>query len=186
MTEEFSREQIILGVIILGLLATSFFLIKSMLPELDINLSSPEESPPPTVEEPVYEVDVGDVKFRIKEVKDRGNRLSLADAYSRRPHDVTTTERFIEVTIEVQNIGKKDIKGGWSINNIFDKDEREFSYYPAALAWISPESNCGGRLKPGFSPTLCTKIYEVAKVSSGLKVQVSVKNKGSAYLDLGM
>ncbi|MCD6550348.1 hypothetical protein J7K24_02265 [bacterium] len=186
MPEEFSREQIILGIIIVALLAISFFLIKSMLPELNINPSPPEESPPSIIEEPVYEVKIGDVKFRIKEVKDRGNKLSAVDAYSWRPSDLITTEKFIEVTIEVQNIGTKDIKGGWDMKNIFDKEGREFAPYPEALPWVSPDSDCGAILKPGFSPTLCTKIYEVAKISSGLRVQVNVRNVGSDYLDLGI
>ena len=44
--------------------------------------------------------------------------------------------------------------------------------------WIPDTSQCGTLLKPGFSPTPCTKIYEVAKISEKLKIEVYSKEDG--------
>ncbi len=151
-------------------------------------------SPPPEEveeeeEELVYEVEVGDIKFKLKEVKDRGDVLKASESkYPKSTReDLTTTERFIEVTISAQNIGKDNIRfGGWEVKELIDSEERNFYSSPQLDNWILEENKCGDILKPGFSPTFCTKIYEVAKISTGLKVEVLAKKGGSDFIDLGM
>ena len=161
---------------------------------LIINMTKPV--PPPVVEvekepELVYEVKLGEkVRFKLQEVKDRGDILRLEE--SKNPNfvkqDVTTTERFIEVTISVDNIGKDNIPAGsWDIKEVYDKEGRKFYSSTLLNYWASSSGKCGDLLKPGFSPTLCTKIYEVAKVSTGLKVEVFLREeKTTAYIDLGL
>ncbi len=182
MFEKFSREQIILGVTVIAVIVIIFVVVKSLMP-----------SPPPPEKteikkEPVYEVEIGNVKFSLKEVKDRGNILPASEGKS--PYnkkDLTTTERFIQVTIEAQNIGKDDIRAGsWDIGDLVDSQERKFHYNRGFDNWIPEGSECGAILKPGFAPKSCTKIYEVARISSGLKITVSLRQGGSRYIDLGI
>ncbi|MCD6177645.1 hypothetical protein J7K03_00020 [bacterium] len=182
MIENLSREQIIVGVIIIIVIVVIFIAVKSLM------LTPP---PPPEEteknKEPVYEVEIGNVKFSLKEVKDRGNILLASESKFGYPQDLTTTERFIEVTIQAQNIGTDDIKEGWwNIGDLVDSEGRRFHYERKFDRWIPEGSECGAVLKPGFAPKSCTKIYEVAKISSGLKVTVSLRQKRPRYIDLGI
>jgi hypothetical protein len=153
--------------------------------------------PPPPVEkkqEPVYETIVGNVKFKLVEAKDRGNRLLASE--SKNPEyikeDLVTTDRFIEVTISAENIGKDNIPQNlWDMEELVDKEGRKFYSSPQFDQWVVRESKCGALLKPGFTPTPCTKIYEVANVATGLKVKVSVKTVGTqkggeGLIDIGL
>ena len=46
--------------------------------------------------------------------------------------------------------------------------------------WLPSPNLCGALLKPAFDPTPCTKIYEVSKASTGLKIRVEtgINNNG--------
>jgi len=145
-----------------------------------INLTKkPPPPPPPTPKEPepVYATTVGNINFSLKEAKDLGNELLGSESkYSKTQKDVTTTEKFIELTISAENIGKENTAyGDWDVLELTDSEGRKFSYSRSWDPWISSESKCGDLLKPGFTPTLCTKIYEVAKISTGLKVKITSK-----------
>jgi len=146
--------------------------------------TSPEEEKPT---EPVYEIIIGDVKFKLEKVEDKGKVLvATEDIYPKK--NITTTEKFIEVTISAQNIGKDNIaEKNWNIEEIIDSEERKF-YSPAETRpWTLQSANCGAVLKPAFTPTLCTKIYEVAEVSTGLKIKISSKQvQGDFFIDLGI
>ena len=69
---------------------------------------------------------------------------------------------------------------------LIDSEKRKFYSSRQSDNWILEENKCGDILKPGFSPTFCTKIYEVAKISTGLKVEVSAKKGGSDFINLGI
>lgn len=140
-------------------------------------------------EELIYEVEIEDVRFKLEEVRDRGNVLKASE--SRYPksirEDKVTTEKFIEVTIAVQNIGKENVQiGNWKVGGMLDSEEREFESTQYLDNWTPKGNKCAYLLKPGFSPVLCTRIYEVAKVSTGLKVEVSVERGKPFYIDLGI
>jgi len=96
---------------------------------LVINLGiKPPPPPPPEGPKLVYEVVVGDVKFKLREVKDRGNVLKMSESWNTSlKEDKTTTERFIEITVEVTNVGKDNISGAdWLIKEIIDSQGRKF------------------------------------------------------------
>jgi len=180
---EISRELLILiGVIIVIIIIITVVISMATKPE-----PLPEES-----EEEEYgqisEVELGDVRIKLEGARDRGNTLKASEKKSgREGKDLVTTERFIEVTISAENIGKDNISAGyWQIKNLVDSEGRIFYFFPGAELWILGESKCGALLKPGFSPTFCTKIYEVAKISTGLKVEVSAKRGKSEFIDLGI
>ena len=178
------RERlIILGVVIAVVIVVIIAVAVVMKPP-----PPPEE---PKEAEPVYEVDVGEIKFILKEAKDIGNILKVSESNNpeARMDDAVTTGRFIEVTVGATNIGKEDLRGGnWLINDLIDNEGRKFHTERKFDYWIPEESQCNTLLKPGFDPVFCIKIYDVAKISSGLKIEVETKARkgGTGFLDLGI
>ena len=167
---------IVAGVAVIGIVLISVF--------------SKPPPPPPEPEEPplVFEVELGDVKFNIEEVVDMGNLLLGEErTVGQKRGDLSTTERFILVTVGAENIGTENIRSGdWLVEGLVDSVGRKFYYTRQADPWLPLESSCNSILKPGFSPTYCSKIYEVANVATGLQVKVNYKNRESAFLDLGI
>lgn len=161
-----------------------------------INPFKKSPAPPseePKSEEPAYEVVINDVKFKLKDAKNLGNILKGTESKNpQSQQDIATTDKFIEVVITAENIGKENIaQGSWDLNDLFDSEERHFLYSQSFDPWIPEDSKCGDLLKPGFTATSCTRIYEVASVSTGLKVKVSAKLASSylpaeeGFIDLG-
>ncbi|OGZ69597.1 MAG: hypothetical protein A3D44_03415 [Candidatus Staskawiczbacteria bacterium RIFCSPHIGHO2_02_FULL_42_22] len=152
-------------------------------PETPGENETANNEPPP----PVYEATLGDVKFIFEDARDLGNVLRSNTNYQ---EDLTTTERFIKVTIGAQNKGKLNVQRGlWNMGNIVDSDGRNFvsiSDYAYAYSYLTEQSQCQELLKPEFEPTPCIKIYEVSKVSTGLKVQVSFSPAGGAKKEEGL
>ena len=146
----------------------------------DNNNSGPKVEQPQI---PVYEKQVGDIYFILESAQDLGDVLKAQNSYQK---DITTTERFIKVVVGAQNKGK--IATGtysWDLGNLIDSDGRVFANANNQVSWHLPNPNpCGLSLKPGFYPVNCTKIYEVAKISKGLKVEITVKDKPTELLDL--
>lgn len=177
------RERLILGGIIIVVI---------IIVVVVISMATKPPPPPEEAEEPelIYEIVVGDIKFKLKEVKDRGSVLEVSESIypeSSSLKDLVTTERFIEVTIGAENQGKDNIRAGeWDVRELIDSEDRKFYSIREAKFWILKENKCGHQLKPGFSPTFCTKIYEVARISTGLKAEVYYKKKGSDFVDLGL
>lgn len=144
--------------------------------------------PPPITDEPVgpkvvYETTLGDIKFTFIEARDMGKTLlGLKSRYPDWQKDLITTEKFVIVTIGAQNKGKENIpKRVWDIGNIIDSEGR--NYVPldrTADAWQPDPNLCSALLKPEFAALPCVKIYEVSRVSTGLKIMVSAFKKESA------
>lgn len=175
--------KIILVVIGVIFIAAVFIII--------INVQKPESPPIPPEEEkpiePVYEIIIGDIKFKLEKVEDKGKILvATEDIYPKK--DIITTEKFIEVTISAQNIGTDNIaEKYWDMEEIIDSEGRKFYSPLETRPWTLQLVNCGAVLKPAFKPTLCTKIYEVAEIATGLKIKISSKQvQGDFFIDLGI
>lgn len=180
---ELSKEQMILLGIAGVVLIAVFILLSGVLKQ------QPPSGPPPSG--PVYEVELEDkIRFKLQEVKDRGDILRLTEAINPKAakKDATTSGRFIEVTVSVYNIGKDNIKAGtWGLKDLYDSNGAKFYSSTFYNLWVSGESQCGVLLKPQFPPILCSKIYEVSKVSTGLKVGLYFKDTSKqAFIDLGL
>lgn len=174
-----SRMLLILAIVILVASAIVFLVMKMA------------EKPPKPVEQlettpmPVYEQKLGDIRFVFMSAIDYGNTLLASNALQKNSNqkDLQTTGKFIKVTIGAQNKGKIDTeKNSWDLGDIVDSEGR---YYSAlkdnqAQPWISEDDLCGAGLKPEFDPVPCTKIYEVSKISTGLKTQVLSGKNNSA------
>lgn len=127
---------------------------------------------------PVYEQQLGNIRFVFQSANDRGDTLKKEDLVNQdyfSQKDLKTTERFIMVTIGAQNKGTLNTEqGAWDMANIVDDSGRNFIALESYIVngWLPANNGCGKLLKPAFDPTPCTKIYEVSKESKGLKIQV--------------
>ena len=143
--------------------------------------------PPATIDtnttpKAIYESTADDIKVTFQESYNFGSVLRGANTNNKYQKDLVTTEKYIMVTVGAQNQGKIDTPQAiWDLGNIIDSDGRNFianSYN--ANPWLPANNGCGSILKPDFTPTSCTRIYEVAKGSNGLKLQVFVSKKDKA------
>lgn len=178
-----SRLLLVLAVIILVAIVIVYLVMRMATP-------APKPSTPttPEVPLPVYEQTLGNIRFVFESAIDRGNVLRASDitntmysSYSQK--DLTTTERFIEVTIGAQNKGTQNIEeNSWDIENIVDSEGRNFepteSY--TIQPWLPVDNSCSALLKPAFDPLPCTKMYEVSKRSTGLKIRVKTGKDNTA------
>ena len=165
------KKMIIWATVIIILLIALFFIWSHVR-----NTKPVAPPPPPPKPKPVYEKDIGDIRFKLVQAVDLGNTLKASDSFLKGyKNNVTTTEKFIKVVVSAQNIGKKEISSNsWGVGNIIDSDGRIFSplEYWKQKPWLPPDNQCGTKLKPGFTPKLCTQIYEVAKISKKLKIEI--------------
>lgn len=146
--------------------------------------SSQTNEPP----KPVYETQVGDIKFSVESARDLGNIIKSNSSFQQ---DLKTTEKFIWVVVGAQNKSKNNLaQYSWDLGNIVDSDGRNFvPITNQAYFWLPNPDLCGALLKPEFDPVPCTRIYEVSKASTKLQLQVIVTllnstKKQQALLDL--
>ena len=167
-----SRMLLVLAIIVLVAVVITYLIIK-----MAEKPPKPNPNPEPIVPQPVYSQILGNINFSHKSTVDMGNILRASEAQSTTTwqKDLTTTERFIKVTIGAQNEGKENIpERSWDIGNIVDSEGRIFEPLEGYTIspWLPSNNGCQNLLKPAFEPTLCVKIYEVSKKSTGLKVYV--------------
>lgn len=176
---QISKLLLVLAVIVLAAIVITYLVMKAA------------TTPPPpvdnttTIPKPAYEQMLGDIKFIFMQARDMGNVLPGSQSRnSSWQKDLTTPERFIKVTIGAQNKGLVNIKEQvWELGNIVDSEGRNFTPLQYnADSWLPEPNLCGALLKPEFEPVPCVKIYEVSKISTGLKIQVIANRKvGNEY-----
>lgn len=168
-----SRLLLVLAIIVLVAVVIVFLVMRMITP-------APKPTTPktPTVPLPVYEMQLENIDFVFENSRDLGSVLKVSDAKGQNTsylQDLTTTERFVIVTVGAQNKGKVNILDrSWDIQNIVDSQGREFVPVDEYTAdpWLPDGNSCGALLEPEFDPLPCTKIYKVAKISTGLKIKV--------------
>jgi len=127
---------------------------------------------------PVYEKQLGNIRFVFLEARDEGSTLTASDQLS--PNfginkELSTTERFVIISVGAQNMGKENIdQNAWDLGNIIDSEGRNFVPLDSYIVqgWLPQDNGCGKLLKPAFNPIPCMKIYEVSKKSQGLKIEI--------------
>jgi hypothetical protein len=170
-----SKLLLVLAVIILVAVVIVFLVMK-----MATRPQKPTGPVTPAVPLPVYEKQMGDINFIFESALDRGKILRASEIKNPRysssyTQDRSTGERFVQVTIGAQNKGTVNIEpNAWTIENIIDSKNREFIPIDdyTVNPWLPDPDLCGALLKPAFDPTPCTKIYEVSKESTGLKIRV--------------
>lgn len=148
------------------------------------NQTEQTENEPP---KPVYDTTIGDIRFILQSSLGLGSFLKSETSFQQ---DLTTTERFIKVTVGAQNKGKNETTfSAWDVGNIIDSEGRSFIPITNKAYYFLPKPDlCGAILKPEFTPVPCVRMYEVSKQSKGLKVQVisKVPKQTSSLLDLNL
>jgi hypothetical protein len=115
------------------------------------------------------EVKVGDWKWKIIKVRNRGSILRGSESnYPEWTKDKITEGKFIEVEMLIQNMGKNTLS--YHYPSLYDEKKREYKTASGeTYDWIPREKWCWGKdLRPNFSPIDCIEIYEVAKDSTNL------------------
>jgi len=170
-----SRLLLVLAVVVLVAIVITYLLVKwAAQPPSPVTPTGPE------VNLPVYEKQLGNINFTFVSAIDRGAKLRVSEVAnsmyrSSATSDLTTGEKFVQVTIGVKNMGTTNIEANsWGIENIIDSQNREFVPLEGYTVnpWLPNPDLCGSLLKPAFSPTSCTRIYEVSKESTGFKIRV--------------
>ena len=97
------------------------------------------------------------------------------------------------MVVGAQNKSKVNLpQYSWDLGNIVDEEGRNFvPITNQAYFWLPVPDLCGALLKPEFDPIPCTRLYEVSKESTKLKIQVltlsaTSSKKDQALLDLNV
>jgi len=169
-----SRLLLVLAVIVFVAIIIVFLVMR-----MAQKPSAPAEVVIETVPLPVYEKQLGAIRFVFESALNKGKVLKASEVvnnlYSSSQKDLTTGEKFIKVTIGAQNKGTENtLQNAWDMGDIIDSEGRRFVAVEDynINPWLPNPDLCGVLLKPAFDPTPCTKIYEVSKSSTGLKIEV--------------
>ena len=142
-------------------------------------------TPPPPVQLPVYEKQLGDIRFVFESAQDRGQVLKAADAVGTNKKDLDISNpgaKFVEVTVGAQEKGTAEsVQSAWSLGNIVDSQGNVYQPLQkyAVGPWTPAINQCGQILQPEFDPSPCTQIYEVSAQSTGFKVMVETGKNNS-------
>ena len=142
-------------------------------------------TPPTTVQLPVYEKQLGNIRFLFESAQDRGQVLKASDATGTNKKDLKISNpgaKFVEVTIGAQNKGTVEtVQGAWTLGNITDSQGDIYQPLPkyAVGPWTPALNICGQILQPEFDPSPCTQVYEVSTLSTGFKVIVETGKNNS-------
>ena len=149
--------------------------------------SSKSEQSPSIIYKINQNIEVGKARYIVLSARDRGNILKSSDSKYPSFTDKTSTGKFIEIELEVENTG--------TITETFvpsplltDNLNREFKEMGLdVMEWIPEGKLFSGDLQPGV-PKQFILMYEVADNSSGLKLKVrdiSFGGTAQALIDLG-
>jgi hypothetical protein len=169
------------------LVLAAVILVAVIIVYLVMRMATP--APKPVTEEPginevplpVYETRLGDIRFVFMSAINRGSILSAAEVidskyYNKKDLPISNPgAKFIQVTVGAQNKGTENIpEKSWDIENVVDSEGRNFVPLDSNSTeqWVPINNSCQILLKPAFDPAPCTKIYEVSKQSTGLKIRV--------------
>ena len=175
-----SRLLLVLAIIILVAVIIVYLVMR-----MAEKPAAPKAPETPQVQLPVYDTTLDNIRFVFESAINLGNALTPSAAKNKAYtylKGMTTTEKYIQVTVGAQNKTTQNIEqNSWDLGNIVDSEGRNFEPLDqyAVAAWLPVNNGCGALLKPAFDPTPCTKIYEVSKQSSGLKVHVLAGKGGS-------
>ncbi len=184
---EISKVLIIIAIIWLIVIVVVYFIISATNSRKEQSAKESEQANNEPLG-PVYEKTLGDVRFVFQSAKDLGNLLRGKNSFE----NISTTERFIKVTVGAQNKGSFNVpQSQWDIGNLIDSEGRNFvTINPRAFNFVPKPDLCGVLLKPEFEPASCVKLYEVSKASEGFKVEIITINasnkKQRDLLDLSL
>lgn len=154
--------------------------------------STPRTSIPtstPAIAQVNQDVRVGKARFVVLSALDRGATLKRSESrYPTIAQDKTTSGRFIEVRVEIENMGEIT-ESFVSSPHIIDSQNREYKKAEGVSEWIPTDAEWFlPALQPGV-PKRFILIYEVAKDATLLKLKasdISFGSSKSALINLGL
>ena len=181
---EISKVLLLLAGAVLVVIVIIFVSTKFLQSNGSSGTPDPSATPSPTPQF-IHETQMGNIKFTLISFQELGSVLKGKSSYEQ---DLTTTGRFVKVVIGAQNKGKNNTEQyGWDLGNVIDSEGRNFLQV-SSYSYITgnQQDTCGAILKPDFDPVACTRIYEVSKLSAGLKVELRAggTKKQKTYIDL--
>ena len=151
-----------------------------------------EETDLPTTYSVNEEVTVGKAIWELLEAKDRGSVLRGSESdYPMFTEDKTSSGRFIQITLQVTNVGTIT-ESYWSAPTLIALiDDKDTAFKPAdgVYQWITDDKEA---LMEALQPRVTRQfiwIYEVSEDAIGLKVRVediAFSSDARALIDLGL
>lgn len=135
------------------------------------------------------DVRVGDVRWKLVSARDRGAILKASESkYPSFANNKTANGKFVEITMEVENLGK-EMKSVTNLK-IVDNKGREFTAATGVSEWIPDGKDLFllSNLNPNV-PSQFIDIYEVPAEALGFYVSVGDLNiwgNQSAKINLGL
>lgn len=133
------------------------------------------------------DVMVGQVRWKFLEAVDRGNTLTDDNQFT---NDVTTSGRFIQVRLEIENRSASTLN--FTAINLIDNQGRTFQNSATADVFLATANQAEycilQQLNPNITKT-CTQFFEVPTDAHGLKAQVGdleFLGDSEALIDLGL
>ncbi len=193
MTEKKQHKKKRYGCLAPVLLVAFILIIIVILGSGDSKTKQGNQVSKPTTNNPItyqigQDVKVGEIKWNLIKARDRGQVLRASESrYPSIAKDKTSSGKFIEITMEVENLSN-EMK---TVSNLqlIDNKNREFINATDAMEW-TPENKelfLLSNLNPNM-PQQFVDIYEVPNDAIGFKVLVgdlSLWNTEEALIDLG-
>lgn len=161
------------GVVIFFLLLFGFFALMDKLSQTKIDCVLGKE------------IQKGNIKCQVLEIKERGNVLKISEMLSppkdkeelQKIKDKATTGRFVEVRFEIENMGRES--QGVSEITLVDDQNREYSNLGGIEIeyWLPSESQEFWNIIPGIKKELI-QIFEVPKDAQNLKLRLVLWRSG--------
>jgi hypothetical protein len=188
-------------VLIILLICICCFLISAVIGISLSNSTAPTDSTVEVISAPAKEVvvetlgrigepvTVGDIKWNVIIVKNRGQLLRASESkYSFIAKDKSTSGKFVQVTIVIENMGKKSRL--LRPLTIVDSKGREFSSATELAEWIPEKEDIFTiqSLNPNISFKFA-QLFEIPADASGLKLKITDLSFASGqekYVDLAL
>ncbi len=118
------------------------------------------------------DVRVGDVRWKVTKVVDRGGELKASESkYKSIANTKKTPGKFVQISVEVENLGT-EMKSASNLK-LVDNQGREFISSSDTSEWVPEDEEMFllDNLNPNI-PITFTDIYEIPEDSEGLKLMV--------------
>jgi hypothetical protein len=130
------------------------------------------------------DVIVGEVRWKVLEVKDLGKELKSDNQFIK---PKTTSGRFVLVRFEVEN--RKDKAASYAGISLADGKDRTFERFTEQIGFISEDELCVlEQLNPNLTRT-CAEIFELPGDANGLKAKLGdleIFGGKEALVELGL
>lgn len=133
----------------------------------EVTTESPTTTPASNMTSIGEPVTTGNFEYTVLGVTDKGQSLKAQNMFA---EDTTTTGKYIEVLVDVHNIGT-DSNTFQRVGGLVDSAGRKFDAIDSGPMYVPEEYSCTlmDKIQPTFTKT-CALVFEVASDSSGFSI----------------